>query len=86
VTCGALGVWPARDHLSHALGTSEGDGNLYPTHGLGPIAQRFDVNRGDAFDYLVSMSSNARGLDLYAREPLPETDARRDADTMVPTL
>jgi predicted dehydrogenase len=53
------------------------NGNLYPTHGLGPIAQCFDVNRGDAFDYLVSMSSNARGLNLYARERLPADDPRR---------
>src|SRR6185369_9923621 len=32
------------------------DGNLYPTHGLGPIANCLDNNRGDRFDYLVSMS------------------------------
>ena len=36
-----------------------------------------DINRGDQFDYMVSMSSNARGLALYARENLPESDARR---------
>lgn len=34
------------------------NGNLYPTHGLGPIAQIMDINRGDKFDYLVSCSSN----------------------------
>ncbi|MDX1503497.1 MAG: Gfo/Idh/MocA family oxidoreductase [Thermoanaerobaculia bacterium] len=55
------------------------NGNLYPTHGLGPIAQCMDVNRGDAFDRLVSMSSPARGLALWAREHLPEDDPRRDA-------
>jgi predicted dehydrogenase len=33
-------------------------GNLYPTHGLGPIAQCLNINRGDRMDYLVSMSSN----------------------------
>ncbi|MDQ3488871.1 MAG: Gfo/Idh/MocA family oxidoreductase, partial [Acidobacteriota bacterium] len=38
------------------------DGNLYPTHGLGPVANCMDINRGDRFDYLVSMSSPARGL------------------------
>ena len=42
------------------------DGNLYPTHGLGPVAQCMDINRGDRFDYLVSMSSVSRGLNLYA--------------------
>jgi predicted dehydrogenase len=42
------------------------NGNLYPTHGLGPVAQCLNVNRGDAFDCLVSMSSPARGLHEYA--------------------
>jgi hypothetical protein len=34
------------------------NGSLYPTHGLGPIAQCLDINRGDRMDYLVSTSSN----------------------------
>jgi hypothetical protein len=33
-------------------------GNLYPTHGLGPVCQLLDINRGDRMDYLVSMSTN----------------------------
>jgi hypothetical protein len=33
-------------------------GNIYPTHGLGPVAQIMNINRGDRFDYLVSMESN----------------------------
>src|SRR5690606_13967453 len=33
-------------------------GNLYPTHGLGPICQIMNINRGDKLDYLVSMSSD----------------------------
>jgi len=42
------------------------NGDLYPTHGLGPVAQWMNVNRGNQFDYLVSMASNARGLGLWA--------------------
>ena len=42
------------------------DGDLYPTHGLGPVAQCMNVNRGNRFDYLVSMSCNSRGLNLLA--------------------
>jgi hypothetical protein len=53
------------------------NGNLYPTHGLGPVAQCMDVNRGNRFDYLVSMSSNSRGLQRYAAEHLPADDPRR---------
>jgi len=33
-------------------------GNLYPTHGLGPVCQVLNINRGDQMDYLVSMSGN----------------------------
>ncbi|MDZ7372156.1 MAG: alpha-N-acetylgalactosaminidase, partial [candidate division KSB1 bacterium] len=42
------------------------NGNLYPTHGLGPVAQCMNINRGDQFDYLVSVSCLSRGLNLYA--------------------
>jgi predicted dehydrogenase len=34
------------------------NGNLYPTHGLGPICQVMNINRGDRMDYLTSMSTN----------------------------
>jgi hypothetical protein len=64
------GLW----RLAHSV---DRNGNLYPTHGLGPIAQCMDINRGDRFDYLVSMSSPARGLKLYAAEHLPADDPRR---------
>ena len=46
------------------------NGNLYPTHGLGPVAQCMNINHGNQFDYLVSMSSQSRGLNLYAEEKL----------------
>jgi len=48
------------------------NGNLYPTHGLGPIANCMDNNRGDRFETLVSMSGPSRGLQEYAREHFPE--------------
>ena len=64
------GLW----RRAHAI---ERNGNLYPTHGLGPIAQCMNINRGDRFDYLVSMSSNARGLELYASENFPADDPKR---------
>jgi predicted dehydrogenase len=53
------------------------NGNLYPTHGLGPIAQCMDINRGNRFDFLVSMSSNHRGLEAYAAAHFAEADPRR---------
>ncbi len=33
------------------------NGNLYPTHGMGPICQIMNINRGDRMEYLVSMQS-----------------------------
>ena len=54
------------------------NGNLYPTHGLGPIANCMDINRGDRFDYAVSMSGPSRGLQAFAREHFPEGAPERD--------
>jgi predicted dehydrogenase len=33
-------------------------GSLYPTHGIGPVCQALNVNRGDKLEYLVSLSSD----------------------------
>ena len=44
------------------------NGNLYPTHGLGPVAQCMNINRGDLMDYLVSVSSNDFTLGNLAKE------------------
>jgi hypothetical protein len=41
------------------------NGNLYPTHGLGPVAQYLGIGRGDQFQSLVSMSSAEKSLTLY---------------------
>lgn len=51
--------WRMRHHIDH-------DGNLYPTHGLGPVAQYMGIDRGDRFETLVSMSSKQASLSEYA--------------------
>ncbi len=38
------------------------NGDLYPTHGIGPIAQYININHGNRFTSLSSFSSKARGL------------------------
>jgi predicted dehydrogenase len=49
------------------------NGNLYPTHGLGPVAQYMNLARtDDNFKRLVSFSSPARGRKLYAEKNYPE--------------
>lgn len=55
------------------------NGNVYPTHGLGPVAQYLNVNRGDAFGRLVSMSSPSRGYRLFAAREFPPGHARNRA-------
>ncbi|ULQ53463.1 Gfo/Idh/MocA family protein [Flavihumibacter fluvii] len=50
------------------------NGNLYPTHGLGPIAQVLNINRGDQMDHLVSMSSNDFSMGVHAKELAAKDD------------
>lgn len=63
------GLWRRTEH-------TRADGNLYPTHGLGPVANYMGVQRGDRFDYIVSMSSPQRGLDLYREQHCDSDDPR----------
>lgn len=48
-------------------------GNQYTTHGLGPICQYMNVNRGDRFDYLVSLESRQANYEAYAKHLFPGT-------------
>ena len=60
--CGGL-----KENIGH-------NGNLYPTHGLGPIAQCMNINRGDKMDHLVSMSTNDFTLNNMAKEMAAKDD------------
>ena len=53
------GLW----RLNHA---ARRNADLYPTHGLGPVAQWLNINRGNLFDHMVSAASMSRSLNLYA--------------------
>jgi hypothetical protein len=55
------------------------DGNLYPTHGLGPVAQYLGLGRGDQFKFLVSTSSLEAGLTEHRDEAKPN-DGRHAAE------
>lgn len=41
------------------------NGDLYPTHGIGPIAHYININRGNRFITLNSFSTKSRGLHNY---------------------
>ncbi len=56
---------------------SKVNANLYPTHGLGPVANCLDINRGDRFEYLVSMSGPSRGLQNWAQDHFPAGSPQR---------
>ncbi|MDF9832827.1 hypothetical protein M2103_001041 [Ereboglobus sp. PH5-5] len=58
------------------------DGNLYPTHGLGPVCQYMGIGRGDQMKYLVSMSSPEAGLSKWLREKNPN-DGRHAGEKYV---
>ena len=48
------------------------NGNLYPCHGLGPVAQYMNLGRtDDCFRRLTSFSSPAKGRALFARAKFP---------------
>jgi len=56
------------------------NGDIYPTHGLGPYAKLLDINKGNRMVSLVSMASKSRGLPLWISEnkgpghPFAKTD------------
>lgn len=66
---GGEGLWRRFEHLNR-------NGNLYPTHGLGPVSNYLEGNRGDRFDYLVSMSSPSLGLQAFQKEHIKADDPK----------
>lgn len=66
------------------------NGDLYPTHGVGPVAQCMNINRGNRFAHLVSMSTTANGLNLFAAKKFgpdsPQAKQKYAAGDVVTTL
>ena len=59
VEFGEKGFSEAKWRTNHSV---HRNGDLYPTHGVGPIAQYININRGNRFLSLCSFSSKSRGL------------------------
>ena len=53
--------WRLQEHVNR-------NGNLYTTHGLGPISFYLNIGRGDTFSHLTSMSSRELNLSLAAKK------------------
>ena len=64
------GLWRRVPHMKR-------NGNLYPTHGLGPVAHYMDIHRGDRFDYMVSVSSAEASLSAYVKANFADGDPKR---------
>lgn len=47
-------------------------GDVYPTHGLGPVCQTMNIHRGDKLNYLVSVDTKAIGNPAYIKEKTGE--------------
>jgi predicted dehydrogenase len=76
-------VWRT-DHSIHR------NGELYPTHGIGPVANWLDINRGNLFVSLTSHATKTRGLHEYivaqGGEDHPNADVRFKLGDIVTTM
>jgi predicted dehydrogenase len=59
---GEKGYSEAKWRTKHAI---HRNGDLYPTHGVGPVAMMANINRGNRFLHLTSTATKARGLHNY---------------------
>lgn len=68
---GYTDMWRLKENIGR-------NGSLYPTHGLGPIAQCLNINRGDKMDHLVSMSSGDFMMGAMAEDLAEKDDFYRE--------
>lgn len=61
---GENGVGEARWRTAHS---EHRNGDLYPTHGLGPIGTMLDMNRGNRLTSISSFATKARSLKHFAK-------------------
>ncbi|WP_338876336.1 Gfo/Idh/MocA family oxidoreductase [Spirosoma sp. SC4-14] len=62
VEFGEKGYSEAHWRTQHSV---DRNGDLYPTHGLGPVAHWLNINRGNRFTHLTSTATKSRGLHKY---------------------
>ncbi len=62
VEFGEKGYSEAKWRTQHSV---ERNGDLYPTHGLGPVSTMLDINRGNRMVHLTSTATQGRGLHKY---------------------
>ncbi len=62
VEFGKKAVSEARWRTAHSV---KRNGDLYPTHGAGPVAKMLSIERGNRFEYLTATATKSRGLHDY---------------------
>ena len=62
VEFGEKGYSEAKWRTQHSI---DRNGDLYPTHGLGPVSSMLDINRGNQMLHLTSTATQSRGLHKY---------------------
>ena len=66
------------------------NGDVYPTHGIGPVATYLNIDRGNRFVSLTSTASKARGLHDYivkkAGEDHPNADVKFKLGDVITTV
>jgi|TARA_B110000240_G_scaffold40224_1_gene44735 predicted dehydrogenase len=62
VEFGEKGFSEAKWRTQHSV---DRNGDLYPTHGLGPVSTMLDINRGNRMMHLTSTATQSRGLHKY---------------------
>jgi len=65
VEFGESGYSEAKWRTQHSI---DRNGDLYPTHGLGPVSTMLDINRGNRMVHLTSTATQSRGLHKYIVE------------------
>jgi predicted dehydrogenase len=65
--------WRGRHHANR-------NGDLYPTHGVGPIAKLLDVNQGNRFVSVTATASKAVGLSDWTERNLPADHPAQDVE------
>lgn len=71
------GFSEARWRTNHSV---HRNGDLYPTHGIGPVAQCININRGNRFLKLSSFATKSRGLHKYIVDQAGENHPNAKVD------
>ena len=62
VEFGKKGYSESKWRTQHSV---ERNGDLYPTHGVGPVSTMLNINRGNRFEHITSTATQSRGLHNY---------------------